>query len=413
MLYLFRLEWKKMRRPRFFKMLLLLLILGIASYYTYIYLNTVRSLEILDNLKYQLEGSEKRLSELEKEAQESQNDHSDYNHELEYYRTSVPLLEKEMQGLTTGNWVTWAKSNSLSRNFDEMISSKQDWESTYPTRFTLETHQSMLVWFAERNIEPIWPSDFWITKYDEVFDEGLEPIIRGNFEKRHASNGSYFSYHLFEHLFTFIGVVFFLFLFSDIVTKEGEGRNGPIHLLRTQPMHKDLVLFSKFCSVFLMTLCILLGVFVLTTVLGTVFDRFGDWDYPILIYDKEYAYQWMPLGWFLLKSTGLFILILLFSYSLLFFFSVLTNRAIISIGITLTLLILGINWAEQSVLSVNAHFLPFHYLNVFPIVSNEYAVLHDSFEFSYQNGVFSLMSCSIILLFFTYVLSVYRYRTRG
>ena len=378
-----------MRRTRFFKVLLLLLIVGISTYYTYIYLNTVRSHEVIDNLESQLDGSEERLSELEKESEGNHNDSSDYNHELKFYRTSVPLLKQQMQGLTSGNWEIWAKSNSLSRNFDEMILSKQEWESTYPTRFTLETHQSMLEWFAARNIEPIWPNDFWMTKYDEVFDEGLEPIIRGNFEKRHASNGSYFSYHLLEHLFTLIGVVFFLFLFSDIVTKEGEGRNGPIHLLRTQPLQKDLFLVSKFGSVLIMTLFILLGVFGLTTLLGTVFDRFGDWDYPILIYDTEYAYQWMPLGWFLLKSTGLFLLILLFGYSLMFFFSVLTNRAIISIGITLTLLVLGINWAEQSTLYVNSHFLPFHYLNVFPIVSNEYAVLYDNFAFSYQNGVHS------------------------
>jgi ABC-type transport system involved in multi-copper enzyme maturation permease subunit len=271
----------------------------------------------------------------------------------------------------------------------------------------------MLEWMRDRNIQPLWPNNFWLTQYDVYFDEGIEPIVRNDFEKRHSSSGSYFNYHLFEKLFTMIGIFFFIFLFSDIVTKEGEGRNGPINLLRTMPLHRLAVLTSKFGAVLLMTIGTLTGIFLFATLLGTVFDRFGDWDYPTLIYGENYTYEWVPLSLFLIKSVWLFLLVLIFSYSLLFFFSFLTNRAIIALGITLTLLVLGVNWAEQSVLTANTHLLPFHYLNVFPIISNEFAVLHDNFAFSYQNGVISLAISSIVLLFSTYVLSVYRYRTRG
>lgn len=412
MLFLTVLEWTKMRRSGFFKVLLLFMAIGTIGYYIYIYSNTVRTEEILSNLEVDLMNTELQLVELEKQDQNGSLDQPSKN-VLKIYHDSVPQLKAQIEGINTGNWVMWAKANREFQKFDTSFAIKQEWERTYPTRFTQDSHQSFLEWLEQRNIEPVWPMYFWLTSYDEVFDEGIEPIIRGNVDKRHGSNGSYFSYHLFNHLFTFIGIVFFLFLFNDIITKEGEGRNGPINLLRTLPINRNAVLLSKFISVLLMTIGILAVVLILATFLGTLFDRFGDWNYPILIYGENYAFEWIPLGLFLLKSAGLFLLGLVFSYSILFFFSVLTNRAIISIGITLTLLFLGNAWAEQSILSENAHLIPFHYLNVYMIVSNDFAVIHDNFAFSYTNGVLSLTIASLAILLMTYVLSIFRYRTRG
>lgn len=412
MFFLIKMEWNKMRKSLFFKLLLLFLIIGIVGYYTYIFSNTMRANEVLELIEGSLVMEKEELAKLEQLEEKEESLDRTSRHALDLYREKVPALQAQIEGIATSDWTEWANGNIITRNFS-VTNLPEYWEHKYPSRFTIETNKSMLEWVGTRDIQPLWPGEFWLTHYDVYFDEGIESIVRSNFEKRHSSSGFYFNYHLFEKLFTLMGIFFFLFLFSDIATKEGEGRNGPIHFLRTMPVHRHEILTSKFVTVMLITIGTMVGIFFFATLLGTIFDRFGDWDYPILIYGMDYTYEWMPLGLFLFKSVWMFLLVLLFSYSLLFFFSLLTNRAIIALGITLTLLVLGVNLAEQSVLSKNGHYLPFHYLNVFPIVSNEFAVFHDNFEFSYQNGVLSLAISSLLLLFFVYVLSIYRYRTRG
>lgn len=411
MYYLIIMEWKKMIRSLYFRLLLLFLIIGISGYFAYIISNTMRAEEISGFLESSLEMGKNELTKLEQLEEGNSLDQAS-KHSLNQYRKWVPALQAQIDGIASNDWTEWAKGNIITRNFSK-TNLPEYWELKYESRFTLETHKSMLEWMRDKNIQPLWPSDFWLTRYDVYFDEGMEALVRNNFEKRHSSSSIYFTYHLFEKFFTLVGIFFFLFLFSDIVTKEGEGRNGPIHFLRTMPVHHHAVQNSKFFAVILMTILTLIGIFLLATVLGVVFDRFGDWDYPILIYGNDYTYEWMPIGIFLFKSVLLFLMVLLFSYSLLFFFSFLTNRAIIALGITLTLLVFGVNWSEQSVLLENTHFIPFHYFNVFSIVSSEFAVLQDNFAFSYQNGMLSLAISSIALLFFTYLLSVYRFRTRG
>ncbi len=413
MFSLINIEWIKMKRSLFYKILLLFLIIGIVGSYIYIFSNTMGADEVSEILDNSLASEKEQLAHLELlEQEEGDSFDQSSRHALNQYREWVPAHQAQIEGIASSDWTKWANGNIITRNFSE-TNLPEYWEHKYQSRFTLETHKSMLEWMRDRNIQPLWPNNFWLTQYDVYFDEGIEPIVRNDFEKRHSSSGSYFNYHLFEKLFTLIGIFFFIFLFSDIVTKEGEGRNGPINLLRTMPLHRLAVLTSKFGAVLLMTIGTLAGIFLFATLLGTVFDRFGDWDYPTLIYGENYTYEWVPVSLFLIKSAWLFFLVLIFSYSLLFFFSLLTNRAIIALGITLTLLVLGVKWAEQSVLTTNTHLFPLHYINVFPIISNKFAVLHDNFAFSYQNGVISLAISSIILLFFTYVLSVYRYRTRG
>ena len=255
----------------------------------------------------------------------------------------------------------------------------------------------------------------WRTIYDVVYLNGFieDEYIKEYVEKRsttYSSTGIYYLSHVVDLLFGVFGAGVFLFLFGDVVTKEGLGRNGTIHLLLTQPIQRNKILSSKFATVLILSVLILAGTVILSLVLGTIFDRFGDWNYPVLIYGEDYAFEFINMSTFLIKSAALFFMILLFCYSLLFLYSVLLKRALLALGLTLTTIYIGIQLSEDSVLSSHAPYVPFHYFSVPKIVTMEFAATLKNFDFTFTNGLAVLGISSVVLLVVTYVVSVVQYK---
>ncbi|MBP1970005.1 ABC-type transport system involved in multi-copper enzyme maturation permease subunit [Virgibacillus natechei] len=147
----------------------------------------------------------------------------------------------------------------------------------------------------DKNIQPILPLGInsWITVYDIDFGvhSWVEEFVKDRSTK-YSSSALYFLHHFFQMLFGLIGPVFFLLLLGDTVTKEGLGRNGPIHLLRTQPIHRYKILLSKLFAGLAATVLVLLGTSLFAILIGTIFDRFGSWDYPVLIYGHTALWKW-------------------------------------------------------------------------------------------------------------------------
>src|SRR5699024_9956607 len=215
----------------------------------------------------------------------------------------------------------------------------------------------------------IYPIATGFTIYDIEFDQpGMEDYIPDMHEKD-SSSGLYYLYHLFGMLFGIIGAIFFLFLFGDIMTKEGIGKYGMFHFLYTQPIQRDKILSGKILAVALTFILIHLGTSDVSLLTGTIFDRFGDWCYPILIYEENFSFSLMNLSTFLFMSTVLFVMVLLFCYALLFLFSVITKRASIAIGITLGILLIGMKWSDDMMESAIAPYIPFSYFSIPEVMS--------------------------------------------
>lgn len=271
--------------------------------------------------------------------------------------------------------------------------------------FTLESNLERNKLILERGIDPIFPIDLTLTihenrKYETPKDEEL---WKGRTSK-YSSTGLYFIYMLSGLFFTVTGVIFFLFLIGDIVTKEGYGRNGPIHFLYTQPVRRRKVLMGKFLTVLLVTGTALIAMFGFSLLLGTVFDRFGDGNYPILIYGADFTLTFMNLSTFLIKTTGLFFMILVFSNSLLFLFSILTRNTLAAIGVTVGIILIGIKMSTHSHLSKAAQYLPFSYFSAEKVVTNETAALMENFNITFTSGILVLGTYSIIILLISYAL---------
>ncbi len=409
----------KIIKSNFFRMILLGFCIFIVAYYVFINLNTIRVEDLIVDAESTVQSNNENLERLRESLDASdEQGKKQIEDELEFWGEWSKKDEIKLKALQENDWTTLLEL-AIAEDEDRLSAYTKDdyYTSSWPTPFTMETRLEGYRWLIERNIDPVLRYDFWshMTFYDVNFQvDGISEeehkawLVK--LSTKYSSAGMYYLNHLFRILFGVSGAVFFLFLFGDIVTKEGLGRSGPIHLLQTQPIRRDKVLLSKFLTVLLSSVFILVGASIISLILGTVFDSFGYWNYPVLIYGEAYSYFFMNMSTFILKSAFLFFMILLFCYSILFLYSILTKRASIALGLTIATIIIGIKLSEGSVLFSLAPYIPFYYFSVPQVMTMELAVTLKNFDFSYMNGLISLGVSSFIILFVTYIVSVMQYK---
>ena len=411
---LIQFEMKKVFRSTFFRLMMLVFCLFLLAYYIYVYANTTRAGEVMLEHEDRIHPEEQFLQEM-KDLIDSGEVIPDkmMKLDMEISQGHLDREKAELEALTDRDWTTYL---SLDIDYNEpmiqsLLTKREYYTSEWPTLFTQETRIEQNKLMRDQEIVPILPINFfsWMTAYDVVFDEAgmdiMETFLKKN-TRKYSSVGIYYLKDVFGLLFSVFGAGFFLFLFGDVLTKEGLGRNGPIHLLHTQPIQRNKIMVSKFLTVLFISISIIVGTVIFSLLLGTIFDRFGDWNYPVLIYGEDYAYEFMNMSTYMMKSAALFFMILLFCYSLLFLFSILTRKALIALGLTVVTLFMGIKLSEEAVLSNLSPYIPFHYFSAPKVVTMELAASLKNFDFNLINGVIVLGISSLALLVLTYVSTV-------
>jgi ABC-type transport system involved in multi-copper enzyme maturation permease subunit len=404
---LIQFEIKKLRRSTYFKWLLLLLGIAILSFYAYVYANTISVETIIGRQQEKIFMTEQRIAEMKTKLENGIEEEDISEESIAVYEDFLTKDQDILNALEQQNWSEYFAL--LTTEFEGTVQTEQSSllqvSSTYiwPTPYTTIALGDEYQWMQRYGIEPVFPVN-WSTRMI-AYDEELSGPALAPISNKHSSTGLYFSYELFGYMLTLFGVIYFLFLFSNIITKEGNYRNGPIQLLRTQPIKHYQIIFVKLVTILTLSIVIIAFIWGVAMLLGMAFHNSGDWYYPVGVYGENQQLTFMAMGQFLVKSFGLFIMLLLFSYSLLFLYSILANRALIALGLTVITLFLGIWTVTQSFSYSFTKWIPFHYVNVFQIVTNEYALLHDQFSISYVNGVISLLTASVIVLLLTLIVS--------
>lgn len=420
MIRLIQFEMRKLFRATFFQILLLAFFLFIVVYFVFVHMNTIRTEDLIRETEGNIHFEEQHVQEL-KDAIDSGEIETDdqIKDDIDFWENFTGEKKALLKGYEDENWATLLKLEieDVADDYESNLYKREYYTSSWPTLFTQETRLEQNKWLRDNKIVPVLPIDYhsWLTVYDVVFavENGPEEFFKDYVEehsKKYSSTGVYYLNHVFGLLFGVLGVGFFLFLFGDIVTKEGLSRNGPINLLQTQPIHRRKIVVSKFITVLLLSALILIGTGIISLLLGAIFDRFGDWNYPVLIYGEEYMHSFMNMSTFLIKSMVLYFMVLVFCFSLLFLFSILTKKALIALGLTLVTLFMGIRLSEESVLSSFAPFVPFHYFATPQVVTMELAATLENFSFTFTNGLVVLGISSAVLMLVTYVVSVVQYK---
>lgn len=397
---------------------MLAVLLFFISYYVFVYVNTTRIEDVIKPLKDDIQRTELALEE-DRVALKSANDAEvkEIEESIDFNETWLEERQAKIELLETENWNTLLQLeiDDTEPVISVMRSENQTHTYTHPTLFTLETYVETSKWMQDKNVVPLLPWDryfSYMTLYDREVNStsAAESKIIMEFmednSNKYSSTSIHYLFRLFGLLFSFIGVVFFLFLFGDIVTKEGLGRNGPIHLLRTQPIKRYKILVSKFLTAIIVSFFILVCAGLFSIIVGCLFDRFGDWQYPVLIYGEDRTFSFMGMGVFLVKAISMFMLILLFCFSILFLLSIWTKRVLVAVGLTLATIFMGIKMSEELATSSLAPYIPFQYFSVSEVLTNELALSLGNFNLTYWNGMISLSVASLILFVVTYMVSI-------
>ncbi|MDV2583453.1 ABC transporter permease [Alkalibacillus haloalkaliphilus] len=405
-------EMKKATKSAFFYILLALLVLVVSGYFIYNYIQTERVEDLIEEAETKVSAYERRLEERGFEKGSDINDVKDplEAREIEINLKFIERNETRLQGYENHDWkkVVGEEIKILEYYFERFPTQAEEQVYTWLTHFSREVNLERNRWLRDREIRPVFPihEGTELTVYDEVFDSEIDEEAAHMASNIHSSSGFYFLYRLFEMLLTVFGAAFFLFLFGNVMTREGLGQNGPIHFLYTQPIRRGTVFVSKVITIALVSLLTVLGVVVFSLLLGTVFDRLGAWDYPVLIYEPEFQFSFMPMGAFLLWSALLFLMVLVFCYAWLFLFSVLARRTSIAIGLTLAVVFLGVQFNDQIIGAYN----PFLYFDVYEIITLETALVQENFDINLVNGVLSLGVSSLLILSLSYFILRVRMR---
>ncbi|AWE09145.1 hypothetical protein DCE79_18175 [Lysinibacillus sp. 2017] len=413
MIRLIQFEMKKLWRSSYFMWLLMVLVVVVLAFYVYIYANTTSIDTEITKQQDSIYTTEQHIAELNKKIEAGIKEPGvNLEKEVGLYNEMLATDYLILNALEQQDWSAYFSLLTKNHEYAVQIANGELLQQSYntymwPTPYTTISLGEKYAWMQKYVVEPVFPihTFSWMTTYDEEFSDAIVENFVLTSSNKHSSTGLYFSYELFAYGLSLIGIVYFLFLFSDLVTKEGYGRNGPIQFLWTQPIKRYQILMVKLIAVMVISIMLLALVWGLAMLLGITFNNGGDWYYPVLIYGENNHLSFIGMGLFLLKSFSLFLMFLLFSYSLLFLFSVLTNRAIIALGLTIMTIFVGIQIINQSLTFTYTQWVPFHYVNVFEVVSNEYAVRHDQFAISYETGMLTLFVGSVIILLFTFVLS--------
>ena len=284
MLRLIQFEAIKAFKSTFFKVVLLAFTVFIIAYFAYVYMNTTRVEELqteaegrLFRVKSELEelGTSVAAGKLDRDSKEYKERKSDledfflprYGKEIEAYQAKDynRMLDMEIEHRTQFIQPRLAYGDFWSR----------EWRSL----FTDQSSYEKLKWMREREIRPLLPLSSFadMTVYDQYFDDARMEEFITKFSTKYSSDGVHYANHLLTLLFGVLGAAIFIFLFGDVVTREGLGANGPIHLLRTQPIHWYQVMISKFFMVLGGTVLLLAAIGGLALLLGIVLTGSGTW----------------------------------------------------------------------------------------------------------------------------------------
>ncbi|WP_042225099.1 ABC transporter permease [Oceanobacillus manasiensis] len=416
MLTIIRFELKKMARSTFFRVLLIGCLLFILSYYIYVHIHTLHTDDLILENEADISRMQSEINNIEVaiEAGELDAEDKETAGNLEFNKEDIEVKQQEIEHFRNGEWTPLLNKEieQYEQHVDNRIFRDEYYSAAWPTLVTEESRLEYHKWLRDKDITPVYPIDLfsWVTLYDQVYEPPDMEAFLKEFSTKYSSTGIYFTNHVFTFVFNILGACFFLFLFGDMVTKEGLGKNGSIQLLRTQPIRRSKLFIGKFLTILLVTFLLLFGTVLLSFILGAIFDRFGDWDYPVLIYGEEFSFSFMNMGTFLLQSASLFFLVLIFCYSILFLFSIITKKALVSIGLTIAILFAGIGLSADSVMSMIAPYIPFHYFSVREVITNELALTLENSSFSFNQGMIVLAVSSLLLWLVAYGVTILQKR---
>lgn len=285
----------------------------------------------------------------------------------------------------------------------------------------LEASKAEKEWLIKHEIQPIISGMMVPTIYDSYSDkETKKERVKWN---RKVDNNGLFSLYLYlDNFVYFIPMLLLLFVFGAGLAGE-KGKRPTIQTLQTLPVAMRSVFLGKVTNTVLVGISGLVGIFAFVLLVGTLFNRFGDWYYPIFYYNSpkvveaegytgmralEGGFDFMPLGEYMLSGVSLSVCIFLFLVALVHLLGIFIPRGFIVYSFAG--LVCGSGYILSGKLGDYAQFSPFIYLDIGRIVNGEVATILNNPSVSVWNGCLVLVGVSVLLVGIGYSVLILRSR---
>ncbi|MFC5601786.1 ABC transporter permease subunit [Sporosarcina koreensis] len=432
-------EWRKSKRRGLVgQSLIVLFIAAIVGYFYFAEQAKEKETEALARLASIVEDAENEtgligyfmeaIEEMEKQVAEANARGEDgdfiYGHNIEYFneyidvaREEAALAERALKAYGNQDWTPLYDYQLFNdhRNLENLMEFKKHNYSP-DTIFGYETAIAQKEWMKEHNIPPVFAGTYIPNIHDQWKEEHRKEKKMNEQANRKVDHSGLFSLFMyFRDYLYFIPLILFLILVGAGLSGE-RGKRPTLQLLETLPIMKRSLFLGKVLFSSAMAIGSAIVVFLFAVLVGTVFNRFGDWMYPVLHYHsrKEFqsfdftgqrafegGYHFMPLGEYLLKALLLYVCVALFLIALTNVLGLFIRQPLVVYALTGMIGVAGylVSWK----LDEFAEYSPFLYLNIPKIANGEIMTLLNDPAISVYMGCGVLLGAAVILLGVTYV----------
>lgn len=432
-------EWRKTKRRGLVgQSLVVLSIAVIVGYFYFAEQVKEKETEALEGLASIIEETENEtgliayyletIEEMEKLIEEANANGEDgefmYGHNIEHIQGNINVAREEaalakqaLDGYEKQEWdplYDYQLSNDH-RYLESLIEMKKHNYSPY-TIFGYETAIAQKEWMKEHTIQPVFAGTYIPNIHDQWKEEHRKEKKWNEQANRKVDHSGLFSLFMYlrDYLY-FIPMLLFLILVGAGFSGE-RGKRPTLQMLVTLPIMKRSLFLGKVLFSSIIAIGNAIVVFLFAVLVGTVFNRFGDWMYPVLHYHsrKEFqsfdftgqrafegGYHFMPLGEYLLKSLLLYVCVALFLLALTNVLGLFIRQPLVVYALTGLISLAGylVSWKLDDF----AQYSPFLYLNIPKVVNGEIMTLLNNPAISLYMGCVMLLGATVFLLVVAYV----------
>jgi ABC-type transport system involved in multi-copper enzyme maturation permease subunit len=427
-------EWRKSRRRGLVRQsLIVLFIAAIVAYFYFAEQVRENENEALEGIASIVEETKNEtgivayyleaIEEIEKQVAEANARGEDgdfiYGHNIETFhgyinvaREEAALAEHALEGYAKREWAP-LYDYQLFNDHRYLEGLKEMKKHNYsPTSiFGYETAIAQKEWMKEHNIQPVFPGTYIPNIHDQWKEEHRkEKKLNEKWNRKVDHSGLFSLYMYFRDYLYFIPLLLFQLLVGAGFSGE-RGKRPTLHLLKTFPIMKRSLFLGKVLFSSIVAIGSAIGVFLFAVLVGTVFNRFGDWMYPVLHYHsrKEFqsfdftwqrafegGYHFMPLGEYLVKSLLLYVCVALFLLALTNVLGLFIRQPLVVYALTGLISVVGylLSWKLDDL----AQYSPFLYLNIPKVVNGEIMTLLNNPAINLYMGCGMLLGASVLLI---------------
>lgn len=286
-------------------------------------------------------------------------------------------------------------------------------------RFTKQVSLDRKIWLSKRNIRPVLPGEFIPTIHQRWGSNtrigwGGQMVRQPQWERENKkidNNGLFSLYLAYTHYLYLIPIALLLIAIGGGVGKE-KGKKRTFDFLKIQPFSERDVYMGKLLNAFFIALVTLILFVFLIVLIGTLLNRFGDWDYPILHYksfrtimEPDYSglvaggrgYSFITLIEYLGFTSLLLVSFSFFVISFTLLLSLIIKNTSAVLLSSVLILVIGYwrNWRKG--LRIN-HTSPFTYFDIPRIVDGQLASITNNPQINVFTGLLVLTSFTILFI---------------